>query len=269
MTMQQFRLWVGLRGVDERETRAVQVVGKFFDLAMLVVAFWLPIQWYLQIKHLIPESVAMTADWFVWVAFVAEALVMTALVDKKWLYLRTNWLNLVIILVSFPLIWVHFPFLATLRVLRVFMIVRVLIPWVDISFLVLSRNHLGTTLVIVVVVTCLGGLLLASFDPGIPDLSAGVWWAWETVSSVGYGDYVPVTNAGRLLAVFIMLMGVAIFSLLTANLSAFLIKGEKNKGPYDEEMMQLMHELYRKVDELQQQVHVLEVKQEGCGKNGE
>lgn len=66
-------------------------------------------------------------------------------------------------------------------------------------------------------------------EPGanITSLSDGFWWAITTVSTVGYGDKYPVSNAGRVIATGLMFFGVAMFSILTATLAtAFLNRSE-------------------------------------------
>ena len=54
----------------------------------------------------------------------------------------------------------------------------------------------------------------------ISSLGSGIWWAAETVSTVGYGDTYPVTNTGRVIATGLMFFGVVMFSILTATLAS-------------------------------------------------
>lgn len=53
----------------------------------------------------------------------------------------------------------------------------------------------------------------------ITKLGDALWWAIVTIATIGYGDYYPVTAAGRLIAIFIMLSGIGIFALLVSNLA--------------------------------------------------
>lgn len=53
----------------------------------------------------------------------------------------------------------------------------------------------------------------------ITKLSDAFWWAIVTIATVGYGDYYPVTAAGRAIAIFIMLSGIGIFALFVSMLA--------------------------------------------------
>ena len=59
-------------------------------------------------------------------------------------------------------------------------------------------------------------VLEAEINPGISNYWDAIWWAFTTVTTVGYGDVVPITHAGRVLAIFIMIGGVTFFVGFTA-----------------------------------------------------
>lgn len=58
----------------------------------------------------------------------------------------------------------------------------------------------------------------------ITTFADAVWWALTTITTVGYGDTYPVTALGRGVAVFLMIAGIALFGLLTANVAAFFVE---------------------------------------------
>ena len=51
-----------------------------------------------------------------------------------------------------------------------------------------------------------------------------LWWAFTTVSTVGYGDSYPVTTAGRLVAAALMIVGVSLFGVVTASLATYFLR---------------------------------------------
>ena len=53
-----------------------------------------------------------------------------------------------------------------------------------------------------------------------------LWWAAATITTVGYGDIYPVTPAGRVIAVFTMIVGISTLATVTARIAQFLIKSD-------------------------------------------
>ena len=82
-----------------------------------------------------------------------------------------------------------------------------------------TRRSLGYILIIALVVTFIAGLLLYIIDSNIHSPLDGIWSAWVTMTHVGFGDVVPTSFFGRLLAAALILFGLAVFSLFTASLS--------------------------------------------------
>ena len=57
----------------------------------------------------------------------------------------------------------------------------------------------------------------------IQSLGDAFWWATVTATTVGYGDEVPITEQGRVMAVILMLLGIALFAVLTAHIAAYFV----------------------------------------------
>ncbi len=88
----------------------------------------------------------------------------------------------------------------------------------------LSRSkHLTYLVLLAALVTLVVGLLLFLIDPNIKSPFDGIWSAWVTMTHVGFGDVVPVSFFGRLLATGLILFGLVLFSLFTAVVSVALI----------------------------------------------
>jgi voltage-gated potassium channel len=91
----------------------------------------------------------------------------------------------------------------------------------------LVKNNIGLTLFVSLIVIIMAGIWIAAIDPAIDTPWDGIWWAWVTVTTVGYGDLVPDSPQGRIFGGVLMILGLGLFSLLTANFSAFLISREE------------------------------------------
>ncbi len=64
----------------------------------------------------------------------------------------------------------------------------------------------------------------------IETLPQAMWWAITTATTVGYGDYAPVTTGGRVVAIFLMFTGIALYGLLTATLSQLIWAKKRKHG---------------------------------------
>jgi voltage-gated potassium channel len=87
----------------------------------------------------------------------------------------------------------------------------------------LKSKHLGYLLLLAMMVTVLVGFVLFLIDPSIDSPFDGIWSAWGTMTHVGFGDVVPTSFFGRLLAAGLILFGLVFFSLFTALVSVTLI----------------------------------------------
>ena len=64
----------------------------------------------------------------------------------------------------------------------------------------------------------------------ITGIGDAVWWACETVTTVGYGDHYPVTTQGRFIAVALMVVGVSMVGAVTASVAAWMVKQVEQQG---------------------------------------
>ena len=79
------------------------------------------------------------------------------------------------------------------------------------------------------------GVLMTVVDQeNYPSIGSGLWWAAQTVTTVGYGDNVPVTVLGRFLAVLVMLLGISFLTVITAAItSAFVARARVEQAGSD------------------------------------
>ena len=201
----------GLMGVSPTENAQAKLAARMFEGPMLLLAGWIIIDWYLQANAQI--SLYAISDWVIWVFFISETIVLSMLVDNTKAYLKGNWINLVIIFFSFPLLWYLFPYAAGFRTLRLVVLLTLLAQASKSLRVILGRNHLGSTLVASFFIIVAAGTLMSLIDPNVHTPFDGIWWAWVTVTTVGYGDIVPGSDAGRIFGAFLILLGIGLFSM--------------------------------------------------------
>ncbi|MFQ6613994.1 MAG: potassium channel family protein [Fidelibacterota bacterium] len=80
-------------------------------------------------------------------------------------------------------------------------------------------------------VVIIGGIVLKTFESGeITEGETPFWWAIVTMTTVGYGDFVPKSPQGRIFAVFVMFAGISLVSLLTASISSIFVAKKIREG---------------------------------------
>lgn len=99
----------------------------------------------------------------------------------------------------------------------------------------------------------LGGAGFLLLDPEIHTFADGLWLAFTTAATVGYGDVVPSTHASRMFSVLVVLMGLAVLSLVTASLAAIFVEKDVEEG----EERQIEHALMREIRLLREDVQRL------------
>jgi voltage-gated potassium channel len=94
----------------------------------------------------------------------------------------------------------------------------------------------GAAVVIATVSTSItvgAGILMTVADrKSFPSIGSGLWWAVQTVTTVGYGDHVPATTAGKLVAALVMLVGIGFLTVITAAItSTFVSRSRREQAP--------------------------------------
>ncbi|MGI9219033.1 MAG: potassium channel family protein [Hydrogenophaga sp.] len=117
----------------------------------------------------------------------------------------------------------------------------------------LIRRGLLYSLGLCLLILLIGGIGFWWLEPGIHTLQDGLWLAFTTAATVGYGDLVPRTSVGRAFSVLVVLLGLAVLSLVTASLAALFVEQEveQEERQIERELMRELHALRRQVSALQ------------------
>jgi len=94
-------------------------------------------------------------------------------------------------------------------------------------------------------------VIIRIFDhQDFPSLGLALWWAVSTVTTVGYGDVVPVQPFGRAVASVLMIVGFASLSLLTGIVASLLVSKRFETGPTAE-----LNEIEKRLAEIERLLH--------------
>ncbi len=259
MIRNTLHMLTGLSGVATDENPLARRWARRFEVPMILLAIWILIEWYLREKNIYSEIFGQVTDWVIWLFFVFETVLLAALVENKVRYLRSNWMNLFIICAGVPLLWGGGTYAAVLRSLRLLLILPLLLNVTVTVRKVLSRNYLGSVLLVALAFTLMSGLLIAGIDPSIENVWQGIWWAWVTVATVGYGDTVPQSVAGKVFGAVVILFGVGFFSLLTASFSAYFVsRGEIEIEEEEAEEIIQLKDIERRIDGMEKTLQRIE-----------
>lgn len=169
------------------------------------------------------DSALEAVGWLIWAVFAAEYLTLFYLAPDRREMVRSHLLDLAIILV---------PILRPLRAMRVLQLLRfgAVAGRITVGLRrVLGRRGFSKFLVVIGGMITSAGVLVwlveRDADGGqITTLEDALWWAIVTSTTVGYGDMTPVTAVGRGIAVLLMLVGIGLLSVVTANIAAFFLE---------------------------------------------
>ena len=117
----------------------------------------------------------------------------------------------------------------------------------------IARQGVFYSLILCGVIMLLGGVGFWLLEPGVHTIADGLWLAFTTAATVGYGDIVPSTHGSRLFAVIMVLLGLAVLSLATASLAAIFVEKDVEEG----EELQIEHQLMREIRHLRDEVQSL------------
>jgi voltage-gated potassium channel len=110
--------------------------------------------------------------------------------------------------------------------------------------------------VVTLVIAALGGLVVWLITPNsFNSFGDAMWWAAQTVTTVGYGDVIPATGPGKVVAVFVMLFGVAAVSFMTAVVTAVFVSYQQRRtsGAEDQhELLEVLTRIERRLEAIEQ-----------------
>ena len=227
------RLPVALVSTAMTQPQSEEALDRFsarIDPVMTALALlWLPVL-IIPLATPLHGAVATTfaaVDYFVWAAFAVEYVVKLRLAADRWRFVQHHLLDLAMVAV---------PILRPLRLARIFRIVRlsrvvlVLGGGLKRARSLFAHHGLQFVLLVVGVLVFAGAGLEVVFERHTPGPTAihnfgdALWWAIVTVTTVGYGDKIPMTGAGRWVATALMLTGIGLVGTLTATIASFFVQ---------------------------------------------
>lgn len=156
-------------------------------------------------------------SWLAWGLFAVDYVVRLAHSPDKLHFLRRHVLDLLVIVL---------PLLRPLRLLRLVAMLNLLNR--NAALALRGRVVVYFVGATVLIVFCAALAVLDAERPvdgaGIKTFPDALWWAVSTITTVGYGDRFPVSGTGRMIAVGLMIAGIALLGVVTATFASWLVK---------------------------------------------
>jgi len=190
------------------------------------------------------RTIGSALNWAIWLAFVAEVVIMLRVVPDRGRWLRDHPLDIAIVLFTPPFL----P--ASLQAARVFRLLRLLrlLKAGVLARRVFSTEGVRDAAVLTLIAVLAGGAAFAAVEKR--DLSAwdGVWWAITTVTTVGYGTPAVETDGGRIIGICLMVTGIGFVAVLTAAAAERFVRTRREEVQAVEARLD---EILRRLDELE------------------
>jgi voltage-gated potassium channel len=186
--------------------------------------------------------------YLLWLLFAIDLFFRFIVDPRKKSFFKRNLLDTITVVI---------PQLRALRALRAFTANGILSKGKTGS--VITGGGIATGVIAVLIIVWVGGLMVLNVERGAPgaeivNLEDAVWWAFETITTVGYGDFVPVTLLGRIFAVGIMFVGISVLSLVTAAVAASLARRRQGENDPNQEVLDQIRELRSLVTSLKDEI---------------
>ncbi|WP_203657138.1 ion channel [Demequina activiva] len=215
-------------------------------LAMVFLVVWSArIIFFESIPGALNGTLLAVQGW-IWLVFLVDIVVRTVISEKSWKFLWTHPLDVIAVLI---------PAARPLKVLTAF---------TQGAAFASAKGRMRTMQAVVISVVLLlwiGSVAVLSAegeveDSAIDNFGDALWWAIVTVTTVGYGDFSPVSITGRIVAVIMMLLGIALIGVVTASVAAWFVSVTSGEGDREEEQREVDRhsELQERIDRLEAKI---------------
>jgi voltage-gated potassium channel len=215
--------------INERSTLT------FFQFLILVLSIYVLAALFIQAAfQLSPETTLLIEriDFVICLVFISDFFVRLYKAESKLSFLKWGWIDFVSSIPMFDVLrWGRLArVIRILRILRAFRSTKILLSYL---FRNRAKGTFATVALISLVIVLFSSIAILNLEnapeSNIKTSSDAVWWAFVTITTVGYGDKFPVTHEGRIIAATLMTAGVGLFGTFTAYVASYFLDAEREK----------------------------------------
>jgi voltage-gated potassium channel len=190
-------------------------------------------------------------DWSIWAIFAVEFLLRLSIAPGKTQFLRANLFDAAI---------VFLPFLRPFRIIRFVVLLRAMAALARGTKLLRDicvrcrLNYVFGAVLLWLVVSAALVTIFEKHDPSgnIKSFADGIWWAFVTIFTVGYGDKYPVTPEGRGIAIALMAVGLGLSGMVAGTVASFFVQQQA-----DEDVQPSLREVLARLERIERRLEAL------------
>ncbi|MDN3679251.1 ion transporter [Vibrio tapetis subsp. quintayensis] len=230
-----------------------------FQLFILLLSVFVLISLTAQMTLSLPDDVKQILQWtdgFICLFFFIDFLVQLKHASNKWHYFKTwGWIDL---LSSIPMAS-YSQIGRIVRVIRLLRVIRSTRHLVSVYMRNKVKSSFSFVVFVSILVLTIGAIAILIFETdveggNIDNAADAFWWAFVTITTVGYGDFYPVTIEGRVVAAMLMTTGVGLFGTFTGFVASWFVDDDA-----DDQGKHIIANLRRDVSDLKEDISELKV----------
>ncbi|WBW99561.1 potassium channel family protein [Oceanirhabdus sp. W0125-5] len=211
--------------MKEQKNRKIYII---YEVTINIVAVFIVIHTvmgFLGYELFTNTKIYRLIELLIYLIFTVDYIYRVKTAKNKKAFIKNNIFDLLAII----------PFSSVFRIFRIIRAVK-LIKKSKIKIIMnrikqfINTNSFYYVLYGTLILVFVGGYALYRFEEGksLHSLWDGIWTAFVTITTVGYGDYAPVTVLGRITAMILMLIGIGFLGMLTGTISTYFINKRKS-----------------------------------------
>ncbi|MEI9909013.1 MAG: ion transporter [Bacteroidota bacterium] len=210
-------------------TKTSEKLG-LFQLVIIVLSIYVLGSLLVSTIFRLPPEVMKLLDYIdviICIVFLIDFIYRFIQAPSKLQFMKWGWIDLVSSIPSLEYVRAGraLRLIRLLRVLRAFRSTRILLNHV---FRRKAQGAITTALIIAILMLLFSSIAILQVETAqnsnIMTAEDALWWAFVTITTVGYGDKFPVTTEGRIIAMFLMTTGVGLFGIFTGYVASLFVE---------------------------------------------
>lgn len=206
----------------------------FLNILVIILSFLMILIFVIQYSFPIPNEINRllnVIDDLICLVFLYDFCNGFAKSSNKISFLKWGWLDLLSSIPSFDLFRLGrlARLIRLLRILRLFKSLKIVTNHL---FKDKKKGAFSSVLIIAILTLVLSSVLILHFEnvprSNIKTAEDALWWVCSTMSTVGYGDLYPITSEGRVVGVFLMIVGGGLFATLSGYCASWFLYDQSN-----------------------------------------